>query len=411
MPFAKLGLSAAMLEAVHELGYREPTPIQVQAIPLMLQGRDVIGSAQTGTGKTAAFGLPILQLMASHAPSPRALILEPTRELALQTDESLRRLASGTNLRIAVVYGGVGYQKQRDAFRDGVDVIVATPGRLLDHLRQHALRLDRIQHLVLDEADRMLDMGFLPDVRRIIDHCSRRRQTALFSATIPPEIETLIRWAMHEPVTVEIGQRRMPAETVKHVLYPVAQSQKSQLLVALLEQLHWESVIVFCRTRRGADKVVRLLKQHEHKAAVIHSDRSQKERQQALEGFREGRYEVLVATDIAARGLDIADVTHVVNYDVPEHPEDYVHRIGRTGRAQATGDALTIMMTEDAPRVDAIEKFIKKRIERVKLEGFNYEYALALDEGRRNSLPTGRVRGGPVGKGGYFAAPARRKRR
>jgi len=409
--FAKLGLSAAMLEAVNQMGYREPTPIQSQAIPLMVKGRDVIGSAQTGTGKTAAFGLPILQLLGSHAPSPRALILEPTRELALQTDESLRRFARPTNLRVAVVYGGVGYQKQRDAFRDGVDVIVATPGRLLDHLRQHAVKLDKVQHLVLDEADRMLDMGFLPDVRRIVDHCPRRRQTALFSATIPPEIETLIRWAMYEPVTVEVGQRRMPAETVKHVLYPVAQSQKSQLMLALLEKVHWESVIVFCRTRRGADKVVRLLKQHEHKAAVIHSDRSQRERQQALEGFRAGRYEVLVATDIAARGLDIADVTHVINYDVPEHPEDYVHRIGRTGRAQASGDALTIMMTEDAPRVDAIEKFIKKRIERVKLEGFNYEYALALDEGRRNALPTGRVRGGPVGKSGYFAAPSRRKRR
>lgn len=257
----------------------------------------------------------------------------------------------------------------------------------------------------------MLDMGFLPDVRRIVGECPRKRHTSLFSATIPPEIEGLIRWAMHNPVTIEIGQRRSPAETVKHVLYPVAAAQKNELLLALLEALHWESVIIFCRTRRGADKVVRQLKQSQHKAVVIHSDRTQKERQQALDGFREGRYEVLVATDIAARGLDIADVTHVINYDVPEHPEDYVHRIGRTGRAKATGDALTLMLTEDAPRVEAIERYIGKRIERVKLPGFPYQYSIVLDEGRRTALPTGRVRGGPVGRGGYFAAPARRRRR
>ncbi len=394
-----------------ELGYIDPTPIQTAAIPLILKGRDVIGSAQTGTGKTAAFGLPILQMLGSRQNSPRALILEPTRELALQTDESLRKQAQFTDLRVSVVYGGVGYGKQRDDFKSGLDVIVATPGRLLDHLRQNAVRLDKVQYLVLDEADRMLDMGFLPDVRRIIDHCPRKRHTSLFSATIPPEIDTLIRWAMHDPETVEIGQRRMPAETVKHVIYAVAQAQKSQLVLALLQQVNWESAIVFCRTRRGADKVERLLKQHHHKAAVIHSDRSQRERQQALEGFRAGRFEVLVATDIAARGLDIADVSHVINYDVPEHPEDYVHRIGRTGRAKTSGDAFTIMMTEDAPRVAAIEKFIKQRIERVKLEGFEYQYALALDEGRKASLPTGRVRGGRVGASGYFAAPAGKRRR
>jgi ATP-dependent RNA helicase RhlE len=410
--FAKLGLGPTLLEAVRELGYREPTPIQAQTIPRLLEGKDVIGSAQTGTGKTAAFGLPILHLMEGHqSTGPRLLVLEPTRELAAQTGDMLTALGKFTNLRLVVVYGGVGYERQRDAFRRGVDVVVATPGRLLDHLRQRALSLKHVRHLVLDEADRMLDMGFLPDVRRIVGECPRRRQTSLFSATIPPEIEGLIRWAMHQPVTIQIGQRRSPAETVKHVLYPVAESQKQQLLLALLEQVHWESVIVFCRTRRGADKVLRLLKQRHHKATVIHSDRSQKERQQALEGFREGSYEVLVATDIAARGLDIADVTHVINYDVPEHPEDYVHRIGRTGRAQAAGDALTIMLTEDAPRVDAIERFIGRRIERVKLEGFDYQYALVLDKGRRTSLPTGRVRGGPVGRGGYYAAPSRKRRR
>lgn len=411
MPFSKLGLGPLLLDAVRELGYREPTPIQAQAIPRILEGRDVIGSAQTGTGKTAAFGLPMLQQLGKHVPGPRALILEPTRELAVQTGEMLERLARFTDLGVVVVYGGVGYERQREAFRRGVDIVVATPGRLLDHLGQRAVSLQRVSHLVLDEADRMLDMGFLPDVRRIVGECPRKRHTALFSATVPPEIESLIRWAMHDPVTIEIGQRRSPAETVKHVLYPVAESQKQQLLMALLEQVHWESVIIFCRTRRGADRVARMLKQHSHKAAVIHSDRTQKERQQALDGFREGRYEVLVATDIAARGLDIADVTHVINYDVPEHPEDYVHRIGRTGRAQASGDALTLMLTEDAPRVDAIERYIRKHIERVKLEGFDYQYAIVLDEGRKRSLPTGRVRGGPVGRGGYFAAPARGRRR
>lgn len=399
------------MEAVKDLGYEEPTPIQSEAIPLLLQGRDLIGSAQTGTGKTAAFGLPILQLLGTHHKLPRALILEPTRELAQQTEENLKKLARHTDLRVTVVYGGVGYQRQRDDFQSGVDIVVATPGRLLDHLRQKALRLDRVRHLVLDEADRMLDMGFLPDVRRIIDSCPRQRLTSLFSATIPPEIDTLIRWAMFKPVTVEIGQRRMPAETVRHVIYPVAVSQKDKLVLALMERVNWESVIVFCRTRRGADRVERLLKQNHHKAAVIHSDRSQRERQAALDGFKAGRYEVLVATDIAARGLDIADVSHVINYDVPEHPEDYVHRIGRTGRAKASGDAFTIMMTEDAPRVAAIERFIQQKIERAKLEGFDYEYALALDKGRKAALPTGKVRGGPVGTGGYFAAPARKRRR
>ncbi len=411
MPFAKLGLSAPLLEAVRDLEYREPTPIQSRAIPLILEGRDVIGSAQTGTGKTAAFGLPLLHLLGEHAPGPRVLVLEPTRELAGQTGEMLGKLASHTNLTGVVVYGGVGYERQRDAFRRGIDVLVATPGRLLDHLRQRALQLNHVKYLVLDEADRMLDMGFLPDVKRIVGECPRKRQTMLFSATVPPEIESLIKWAMHEPTTIEIGQRRSPAETVKHVLYPVAELQKRELLLALLEEVHWESVIIFCRTRRGADNIQRLLKQKDHKAAAIHSDRTQRERQQALDGFREGRFEVLVATDIAARGLDIADVTHVINYDVPEHPEDYVHRIGRTGRAQATGDALTLMLTEDAPKVEAIEKYIRQKIERVKLEGFEYRYSIVLDEGRKNALPTGRVRGGPVGKGGYFAAPSRRKRR
>src|SRR5438094_4553057 len=334
MSFAKLGLCSATLEGVKAMGYLEPTPIQLRAIPLILAGQDVIGSAQTGTGKTAAFALPILSLLGQQSRAPRVLVLEPTRELAAQVETAVRDLARFTNLRVAVVYGGFGYGRQIEALRQGVDIIVATPGRLLDHLRQGNCKLDQIKFLVLDEADRMLDMGFLPDVRRIVERCPRERHTSLFSATIPPEIETLIRWAMKHPQTVEIGARRTPAETVKHVIYPVSESQKTDLLLELLKRVNYESVLIFCRTKHGADRVAHLLKRNNHAVAVLHSNRTQREREQALKGFRDGRYEVLVATDIAARGLDIADVSHVINYDVPQHPEDYIHRIGRTGRME-----------------------------------------------------------------------------
>src|SRR5437867_1484405 len=382
MPFSKLGLSAAMLEGVKAMGYVEPTPIQLRAIPLIMEGRDVIGSAQTGTGKTAAFALPILSRISQHSPQPRVLVLEPTRELAAQVETAIRDFARFTNLRIAVVYGGVGYGRQMDALRTGVDVLVATPGRLLDHLQQGTCKLDHIKFLVLDEADRMLDMGFLPDVRRILDRCPRDRHTSLFSATIPPEIETLIKWAMRNPQSVEIGARRTPAETVKHVIYPVADSQKIDLLRELLKRVNYDSVIVFCRTKHGADRIAHLLKRYNHAVAVLHSNRTQREREQALRGFRDGRYEVLVATDIAARGLDIADVTHVINYDVPQHPEDYIHRIGRTGRAEATGDAFTLMVAEDGRHVHAIERFISQKIPRVKLENFDYKYTALFEEGK-----------------------------
>lgn len=387
MPFKILGLQPAVLKAVADLGFEKPTPIQEQAIPKILEGCDLIGSAQTGTGKTGAFSLPILSQLGSHQPgNPRALILEPTRELAAQVDTATREFATHSDLRIDVVYGGVGYGRQIEALKKGVDVLVATPGRLIDHMNQGRISLKDIQHVVLDEADRMLDMGFLPDVRRILEKCPRKRQTLLFSATIPPEIETLIKWAMRDPQTIEIGHRRSPAETVKHVLYPVSFSQKAALLVSLLDQLHWESVILFCRTKQGADLVGSLLKKHNHSVAVLHSDRNQKDREKALKGFRSGDYEVLVATDIASRGLDIQDVTHVINYDVPEHPEDYVHRIGRTGRAQAKGDALTLMVAEDAMHVQAIERFIGAPIPREKLEGFEYKYTALFEEGKPNAL-------------------------
>src|SRR6266704_952194 len=362
MPFSKLGLSEAMLEGVKAMGYVEPTPIQLRAIPLILAGEDVIGSAQTGTGKTAAFALPILSQLGRHEPQPRVLILEPTRDLAAQVETAFRDFARFTDLRVAVVFGGVGYGRQREVLSSGVDVLVATPGRLLDLMQQGTCRLDSIQFVVLDEADRMLDMGFLPDVRRIVQKCPRERHTSLFSATIPPEIESLIHWAMKQPETIEIGARRTPAETVKRVIY--------------------DSVIVFCRTKHGADRVAHLLKRSNHAVAVLHSNRTQREREQALRGFRDGRFEVLVATDIAARGLDIADVSHVINYDVPQHPEDYIHRIGRTGRAEARGDAFTLMVAEDSRHVQAIERFISQKIPRVKLENFDYRYTALFEESK-----------------------------
>ena len=412
MPFIKLGLSPAVLEGVRAAGYITPTPIQLRGIPLVLAGRDIIGSAQTGTGKTAAFALPILTRLERHAPGPRTLILEPTRELAAQVETAIRDFARFTDLKVSVVYGGVGYGRQMDDLREGVDVLAATPGRLLDHLERGTVRLDKVQFLVLDEADRMLDMGFLPDVRRIVEKCPRQRHTSLFSATIPPQIETLIQWAMHNPETIEIGARRTPAETVKHVIYPVADSQKSDLLLELLKRVDYNSVLIFCRTKHGADRVVGLLKRNNHAVAVLHSNRTQKEREQALEGFRSGRFEVLVATDIAARGLDIADVSHVINYDVPQHPEDYIHRIGRTGRAEAHGDAFTIMVAEDAGHVFAIERFISQKIPRVKLENFNYKYTALFEESKpgqpQGGFP-GKVRGGRI-RGGYHFAPGGRRR-
>jgi ATP-dependent RNA helicase RhlE len=410
--FNHLGLSPQALEGVKAMGYTEPTPIQLRAIPLILAGQDVIGSAQTGTGKTAAFALPIITKLGQHAAGIRVLVLEPTRELAAQVETAFYDLCRFTNLRSTVVYGGVGYGRQREMLGKGVDILVATPGRLLDHLQQGVCKLDQVQFVVLDEADRMLDMGFLPDVRRILDRCPRQRHTSLFSATVPPEIETLIQWAMKKPETVEIGARRSPAETVRHSVYPVSDDQKGELLCALLDHVNYNSVIVFCRTRQRADRVAHLLKNKAHAVALLHSNRTQQEREQALRGFREGRYEVLVATDIAARGLDILEVSHVINYDVPQHPEDYVHRIGRTGRAQASGEAFTIMVAEDRMHVAAIERFIGRQIERTRLNTFNYKYTSLFDDTPKDSTRAAdfKVRGVRL-HGGYYFGPAKRRRR
>ena len=388
------------------MGYVDPTPIQLRAIPLILKGCDVIGSAQTGTGKTAAFALPILSKLGRGSSVSRVLVLEPTRELAAQVETAIRDFARFTDIKVAVVFGGVGYGKQNDALQKGVDIIVATPGRLLDHLGRGTCKLDKIEYVVLDEADRMLDMGFLPDVRRIVQKCPRQRHTSLFSATIPPEIDSLIRWAMKEPETIEIGIRRSPAETVRHVIYPVAEDQKSDLLRALLDHVDYNSVIVFCRTKNRADRIGHLLKRNNHSVAILHSNRTQREREQALKGFRDGRFEVLVATDIAARGLDLLEVSHVINFDVPQHPEDYVHRIGRTGRAQAAGDAFTLMVSEDLRHMAAIEHFIGQKIERVKLDKFKYQFTTVFDEGKDDGRsPRDRQVRGVRLSGGYYFGP------
>ena len=407
MSFDSLGLSETVLKGIREMGYEDPTPIQLHGIPLILSGKDVIGSAQTGTGKTAAFGLPILTRLEKPSQQPRALILEPTRELASQVETAIQDFSKFSKLRTTVLYGGVKYGRQTDALKAGTDIIVATPGRLLDHLSQKNTTLKHLEYLVLDEADRMLDMGFMPDVKKIIQQCPEKRQTALFSATVPPIIETLIQWAMKDPETVEIGMRRSVADTISHAVYPVAFNQKDDLVVALLRKVEFDSVIIFCRTKIGADKVGRLLKQENHSVAILHSNRTQAERERSLKGFRDGKFEVLVATDIASRGLDIANVSHVVNYDVPQHPEDYVHRIGRTGRAAATGDAFTIMVAEDRQHMEAVERFIDNKIKREKIEGFEYKYTALFDDGKRSGMP--RFRGGSVGRGYSFGMSTRGK--
>lgn len=378
MSFNNFGLSQEVVRGTQAMGFSDPTPIQLRAFPIVLAGKDLIGTAQTGTGKTAAFALPILTLLARHG-TFRCLILEPTRELAAQVETAFRDYGRFTDLEVTVIHGGVGYGKQRDDLKRGMDIVAATPGRLLDHLEQGTINFRQVTILVLDEVDRMLDMGFLPDVRRIVKQISTDRQTLLFSATLPPEIERLAATVLREPEIVEIGARRTPAETVTHAVYPVAAEQKFDLLMALLERTNYDSALIFCRTKHGADRIAHQLKTAKHAVAVLHSNRTQRERIEALEGFKSGKYEVMVATDIAARGLDIAGVSHVINYDVPEHSEDYVHRIGRTGRAQNVGDAFTLVNGEELPALQAIERFIGQKIPRLKLDNFPYLYTALFE--------------------------------
>jgi len=405
MSFQEFGLIDEVVRGVHAMGYVDPTPIQLRAFPLILAGRDMMGSAQTGTGKTAAFALPLLTKLKNRG-AMRCLVLEPTRELAAQVETAFRDYARFMNVTIGLVHGGVGYGAQRELLQTGVDVLVATPGRLIDFLEDGTANLKDIQYLVLDEVDRMLDMGFLPQVRRIVDRVPKQRQTLFFSATMPPELETMTKWLLTDPESVEIGVRFSPADTVTHALYPVAKDQKFDLLIALLERTKFDSAIIFTSTKIMADKVAHRLKDMKHSVAVLHSNRTQREREDALAGFKSGKYEVMVATDIAARGLDIAGVSHVINYDVPGHPEDYVHRIGRTGRAQNVGDAFTIFTAEEIDPVRSIERFIGTKIQRMKLDGFNYLYTALFNE---NDIPAGGVGKGVRTARGYSFG-ARKKR-
>ncbi len=375
MYFSELNLSKSLQNNVSAMGYQEATPIQAQAIPAGLEGQDIIGCAQTGTGKTAAYLLPALQRLLRdqrQTKNPRVVVLAPTRELVIQVTEEARKLAEHTPLRIVAIYGGDKMGPQINKLRRGVDVVIATPGRLQDHMRRRNINFKELQVLVLDEADRMLDMGFLPDIKQIVSRMPQQRQTMLFSATMSAPILNLTRQFQQNPVMVEISIAR-PPEAIRQALYPVPKHLKTQLLVALLEQMKVNSMLVFTATKQEADIVTRQLGQAKISVACIHGDFRQRRRIAALEGFRAGKHQVLVATNIAARGLDVAGISHVINYDVPEHAEDYVHRIGRTARAEADGDAITLVTADDEAMIYRIEHLLGHKIERKTLPGFDYE--------------------------------------
>jgi ATP-dependent RNA helicase RhlE len=371
MIFKELQLDPRLLTEVARMGYTETTPIQSRSIPLIMQGRDILGQAQTGTGKTAAFALPILHgLLRSPGRKVRALIIAPTRELAEQIHVSFGDLGRGTKIRSMTVYGGVGMAPQISKLRTGPDIVVACPGRLLDHMNNGRIDLSGVEYLVLDEADRMLDMGFLKDIRSILKGLPRRRQTMLFSATLTPDIRRLASDFMDAPASVDIGQSA-PAETVSHAIYPIEQNQKTSLLIELLKRTDAGSVMVFTRTKHRARKVGRQLIEAGFRAVSLQGNLSQSRRQEALEGFRNGKYKILVATDIAARGIDVSTISHVINYDMPDTVDAYTHRIGRTGRVDRRGDAFTLSTDEDETMVRTIERLIGSRIERRSMEGFD----------------------------------------
>lgn len=390
MPFSVLGLEARILKAVQEAGYTQPTPIQSAAIPQILAGHDLIGIAQTGTGKTAAFVLPILARLAQISQDVgqrkiRALIIAPTRELAAQIEQNVRAYGKHLSLRAAIVYGGVSERPQVEALRAGVDLLVATPGRLLDLMDRRLCDFSGLAFLVLDEAERMLDMGFLPDIRRIVQDLPVERQTLLFSATLSREIEAITHQFLRAPKQVQIGRRANPAETVTQFVYEVPKHLKSALLVHLLREPSLDMVLVFSRMKHGADRIARGLEAAGIRTSTLHSNRSQNQRLRALKDFKSGAVRVLVATDIAARGIDVEGISHVVNYDFPMHPEDYVHRIGRTGRARAVGDAISFVTPEDQTALRSLERFIGRGIVRKRCDNFNYA----------TSAPAG-PRGGPT---------------
>ena len=371
MNFKELGLCPPLLKAIEEMGYEDPTPIQKMSIPPILEGRDLVGSAQTGTGKTAAFALPSLHRLEKHGDC-RLLALAPTRELAIQIEENFKKYGKFLDLRMALLYGGVKYGKQLEQLGNEPDIIVATPGRLLDHLSQGNLNLRKIEILILDEVDRMLDMGFVEDVTKIIQKTPKSRQTLCFSATMPDSVRRLSKWALDNPAEAKIDIKISAADTVSHALYPVPAIQKFDLLIALLKIIKFENLIIFFQTRRGTDKISRWLTEHGQTVRVLHSDLKQRDRSKALEEFKGGEVKILCATDVASRGLDISNVTHVINYDVPQHSEDYVHRIGRTGRARTEGEAFTLCKPEELSMVDSIEKLLGNPLPRKFVEEFNY---------------------------------------
>ena len=374
MPFSHFKLHPDLLRGLKDLGFAKPTPIQADAIPRALEGRDLLACAMTGSGKTAAFLLPILhKLIAKPRGTTRALVLTPTRELAAQILEDLTDMAVHTPLTAASIFGGVSMGPQEHAFRSGVDVIVATPGRLLDHFRAPYAKLNGIEFLVLDEADRMLDMGFLPDIRRVLRHLPKRRQTLFFSATIPGPIAELSREMLHNPASINIERQSMPATGITQAVYPVPQQLKAALLVALLRSGEVRDALVFTRTKHRADRLARHLTEQRVSVQRIHGNRSQAQRTEALAGFKAGRYKVLVATDIAARGIDVTALGHVINFDVPGQPEDYIHRVGRTARAELTGSAFTLVSPEEEGSLRDVERAIGKRLPRVTMPDFDYQ--------------------------------------
>ncbi len=383
MDFNTFNLHPSIMEGIRKLGYTEPTPIQARAIPPIMQGRDVIGLAQTGTGKTAAFVLPILQrLISSPHNGVRALVVSPTRELAEQTCQAFNDLGASTGLKTMAVYGGVSMDLQISRLRHGVDIVVACPGRLLDHLWKGNVSLAALEVLVIDEVDRMFDMGFLPDVHSILACILHERQTLMFSATLPPDIRRLAREVLHDPVTVQIG-RTLPARTVSHALYPVQPHLKTALLKEILKKTETDSVLVFTRTKQRAEQLARQLARSGFCVASLQGDMPQLQRQETLDGFRDGFYKILVATDIAARGLDVTRISHVINFDMPQSTDDYIHRIGRTGRVNQSGDALTFITNADAGKTRALERIFDKPLERRTLEGFDYSRPAGDGDGER----------------------------
>jgi ATP-dependent RNA helicase RhlE len=384
MSFETFNLHPSIMAGVKAQGYSTPTPIQLESIPPIMQGRDIIGLAQTGTGKTAAFVLPVLhRIMSSPRGRVSALIVSPTRELAEQTCETINELGYKTGLHAISIYGGVSMEQQIRGLRRGVELVVACPGRLLDHLLKGTLDLSNVEVLIIDEADRMFDMGFLPDIRNIVRCLTRPHQTLLFSATMPEDIRRLVQEVLHDPITIKIGESA-PVESVSHALYPVQPHLKTALLKEILRTTETESVLIFMRTKHRVERVADQLSKAGYKVAALQGDMTQYRRQEALDGFRDGSLKILVATDIAARGLDILSISHVINYDMPDTTDAYTHRIGRTGRVANTGEAFTLVTGEDKDMIKALERIFKKPIENRKVEGFNYN---AEAPQRSDSMP------------------------